>query len=428
MLKTEPIKPIRIVILLGAPFTAQNFERVGIPYLSKYFEMIVFDCTEWLCRNTENIKCQKVYWQNFLAIKSEMDLALQIERYRPHYAIDYIGFGNFTLDICKILAKYNVKFVVQKTGSLPTVEISVRIKNIVIKFFRRNTIGSSIDLENINAKVGGLISINRIDKLFDKIKLKLQQILTLKKLKSLPNYIGLIAGDKSLDTFTGRSNPIIWIGSNDYHTFNKVKRESALYRCSQIIEPFILFIDDNLARASDWILLGIPPPVTESIYYSDLNVFFEKIESIYDMPVRIAGHPNSISDKNYQSNMRGRPLIFGSTAEQALQSSLVLAHGSTAVSFAVMARKPIIFLTSQELDQSPYGLHVITMSESLGSPLVFIDRDSQQINDCKTLEVDALKYSLYEANYLRNERSNENEPWGAFVEFINSSSQMAENV
>jgi hypothetical protein len=118
--------------------------------------------------------------------------------------------------------------------------------------------------------------------------------------------------------------------------------------------------------------------------------------------------------------MGGRSVIFGRTAELALQSTIVLVHASTATSFAVLARKPIISLTTQELDRGDYGLLVRTMSQSLGTPLVFIDRFSKRINDLKTLVVDELKYSSYESSYLRNELSNEKEPWGALIGILST--------
>ena len=174
MVIIETIRTTKIVILLGAPLTHQNFERVGIPYLSKYFEVMVFDCTEWMNRNTENIKCQRVHWHNYLVIKSEMDLAVQIEKYRPNYAIDFIGFGNYTLNICQILAKNNVKFIVQKTGSLPTVKISMRIQNILMAFiFKRNNMGIFEDSRNSKVVSGKNTRIKQALKLIDKIKLKL---------------------------------------------------------------------------------------------------------------------------------------------------------------------------------------------------------------------------------------------------------------
>jgi hypothetical protein len=420
MVVTELKKPIWIVILLGAPFTEQNYERVGIPYLSKHFEVVVFDCTEWLGRNTKDIKCKRAHWHHFLAIKSEMDLAVQIEKYHPHYAIDSIGFHVTCTDkIIKILEEYMVRFVVVKSGSLPEPSLRGKIKNTFLGLSSKS-IRVDYQVETNTRKE--LTSHTGLKRVATKMLYKLWGYLVYRRLNRFRPFIGLLAGNKSLNHYTRKSNPIIWTGSNDYHTFKKAKSDLEANGTLQMNVPFILFIDDNIPDASDYVLLGTQPPVTGSLYYPALNTFFQKIESIYGMPVKIAGHPNSRADENFQSKMGGRSVIFGNTATLTLQSTIVLVHGSTATSYAVLARKPIVSLSLRELDKEPYGQHVRTMSNALGSPLVFIDCPSKQKNDLELLSVDEQKYSLYETNYLCNELSNENEPWGAFIDFINSSS------
>jgi hypothetical protein len=427
MVINEKEKLIRIVILLGAPFTEQNFERVGIPYLSKHFEVMVFDCTVWLGRNTENIKFQMVDWHNFLTIKSEIDLALQIEKYRPHYAIDSIDHHvTHTDKILNILEEFMVRFVVVKSGSLPGLSLKSRIKNT---FFGLSSKSIRVDSQvETNARKEltshtDLSSHTDLYRVATKMLYKLwdyfKRYLAYRRLNRFRPFIGLLAGNKSLNHYTRNSNPIIWIGSNDYHTFKKAKSALEVNGALQLNEPFILFIDDNLPNASDWTLLGIQPPVTASLYYPALTTFFAKIEAIYDMPVKIAGHPNSLTDRNFQFNMGGRSIIFGDTAALALQSSLVLVHGSTATSFAVLARKPTLFLTTQELDRSTYGLHVRTMANSLGSRIIFIDQPVEQTTDIETILINDRKYKNYVENYIRNHQSSEDAPWMAFIEFIN---------
>lgn len=419
MVIAEQRNEIRIVILLGAPFTAQNFERTGIPYLSKYFKVIVFDCTQWLGRNTENIKYQKAYWDNFYTIKSQTDLDKQIEKHKPHYAIDNIGFGYYTLSICQILIKYKVKFIVQRTGLLPSTKILIRIKNRLIALIFKANFGHILDNSESSTFVSRKVTeIKWSVKLIDRCKLEVQLIRGLIKFNSLPGYIGLIAGSKSLDRFTIKCDPIVWIGSQDYHTFNKAKNELTLKYGQEINQPFILFIDDNLPNANDWAILGIHPPVTEALYYPAINAFFEKVESIYNMPVKIAGHPNNIADENFPARFAGRKVVFGETATLVLQSTLVLAHASTAISFAVMARKPIVYLTSMEIEHSHCKQYLITMSNSLGAPLVFIDKEFNKGIFLKSLVVDDLKYRLYEKNYLCNELSDERKPWEALIKYI----------
>jgi len=393
-------KPGRIVILLGAPFTEQNYERIGIPYLSAYFEVMVFDCSELMGRNIKKIKFHQAKWRNFFPISSELELATQLEKYQPHFAIDFIGFESDWLRIYQILTRYNVKLIIQKTGSLP--------------YFRFENFLNSIFFGEKSGSVA--------HDLIGKIKLRLKKTLINKEIiKKMPECIGLVAGYKSLDRFLSRCKPIIWNGSNDYHTFIKVKAELISKVNSQLDEPFILFIDDNLPGSSDWIIWNVSQPVTARLYYAALNNFFERIELLYGMPVRVAGSPASSGDENYQSYIRGRRVIFGNTAALTLQSTLVLFHGSTAISFAVMARKPILSLMTRELAQSHYGLHIKTMAKTLGTVIVDIDQLSKPIPNLSSLVANEGKYSLYEKNYICNDLCTESKPWGALIEFINGS-------
>lgn len=57
-------KPIHVAILIGAPLTEQNFERFGIPYLSPHFEVLVFDCLNWVGRNADIVKCKNFKGKN----------------------------------------------------------------------------------------------------------------------------------------------------------------------------------------------------------------------------------------------------------------------------------------------------------------------------------------------------------------------------
>lgn len=409
---------IRIAILMGTPFTAQNYERIGMPYLSKYFEVIVFDCTRWLQRDHEGYECEMAHWEQNFLIKSKSEFEKRIKQIRPKYAIDFIGYGEFTSEILRILKKYNVKFVTQKMGTLPTSNLAMRILFSIRLFFSDRKVLR--DKVKNNASLGGNCCIfnHAVRILFLKISQALKKIMALTKLISMPGSISLVAGNKSLDIFSRGCSEIIWTGSNDFYTFKKVKKELSLCKSDRVAAPFILFIDDCLPNALDWILLGIPAPISSANYYPMLNRFFAKIESMHNMPVKIAAHPNSATDKEYTDNMGGREVFHGTTASLAIQSSIVLIHGSTAVSFAILARKPIISMTSRELDGSRYGLHVRAMSKSIGSPLIFIDGEDSVLRDLAKHDVDEKKYKLYESSYLCNDSSLKSEPWDGLIKYI----------
>ncbi len=411
---------IRIAILLGAPFTEQNFERVGISYLSPHFEIMVFDCLDWLGRNADEIKCKRAQWGHCTIINTELDFEIAINKYKPDYVINYVDTRIFTSNIKNVLVKAKAKFVAQKTGNLPSLSIVNRIKKFDDK---RSLIGNEsagVVFDGLEGENKKIICHNMVILYTTKFVNKLKQLITIRA-KVFPD-ISLLAGDKSLDYYTKKASQIIWIGSNDYHQFNKAKFD--LISKVKLHEQggFILFIDDALPYANDWILLNIKPPVTAAKYYPVLRLFFEKIESQFGLPVVIAGHPNSESDSHYSTNLGGRNIMFGETASLAIQSTLVLIHGSTAVSFAVLARKPTLFITTRELDNSRYGMYVKTMAKSLGSPLIFMDEPDSHALGLPPPVINVKKYKLYESNYIRSEHSNESAPWQSFINYVNEKS------
>lgn len=384
---------------------------------------MVFDCLNWLGRNADEIKCKRAHWQYVTTINTELDLDVAIKNFKPSYAIDAIGFGIYTAKIQNILAKYNVKFVVSKAGTLPVPSTANRMKNFLARKFLIRQVSTGDLSASLNCENKKVIHRKKIGMLIAKLVNKLKQFIIVRKNVSPPD-VSLLAGNKSLDFYTKKTPQVIWIASNDFHEFNKAKQDLIANRTMYVEGEFILFIDDAIPSANDWKILNIKPPVTASKYYPMLRVFFEKVESYYGLPVVIAGHPNSKSDDSYSSNLGGRTVIFGETAALALQSTLVLIHGSTATSFAVLARKPTLFFTTRELDESAYGIHVRSMAKSLGRPLVFMDDIGNYELKSYPLAINVKKYKLYEANYLRSELSSEETPWSGFIDFVNRASKI----
>ena len=93
-------------------------------------------------------------------------------------------------------------------------------------------------------------------------------------------------------------------------------------------------------------------------------------------------------------------------------------HASTAVSYAVLARKPILFLTTKELKQSFFAKNIRSKAESLERPLILVDQDEQLNFNKFNLEISEEKYSRYETDYLRSAGSSEKVPWESFIQYI----------
>ncbi len=111
---------VLIAILLGAPFTEQNYERTGIPYLKDKFNVVVFDCNSWLRSGFSEVKFIEYDYPHRIKISSAEDFIEAISQIKPNYAIDFLGLGNYTRFIQETIQIYGGKFVVQQTGAVPT--------------------------------------------------------------------------------------------------------------------------------------------------------------------------------------------------------------------------------------------------------------------------------------------------------------------
>lgn len=393
----------RIAILLGAPLNAQNFERVGIPYLSPYADIIVFDCKPWLGRSDVGLHHEAASWSDVVVIDSASALERMLHHYQPDYALDYIGLGPLTPCLQRLLAASGTRFVVQKSGSLPQPSLWARF---IWKFkVRRKARSTAATIAGDQSQpASGLLVRGR------------QRILLawgLRRALLAPD-VALLAGSASLDYFTRKAQKILWVGSQDYHIYRK-RLEMAPDGLPA--GSYAVFVDDNLPYASDWSLLGLSAPVTPDRYYAAMRQLLSKLESHWGMPVVIAAHPSARHDERVINGFGGRSLIHGRSAELVRGAQAVLLHGSTAVSFAILGDKPLLFLSSDELQLSSYGLHIRTMASQLGLVPFNIDREAS-LPCLDALTPKQHLYAQYADRYLCRTGNSEIHPWQAFISYI----------
>ena len=104
----------------------------------------------------------------------------------------------------------------------------------------------------------------------------------------------------------------------------------------------------------------------------------------------------------------------GRTAELIREASLVFAHASTAISFAVLWRKPLVFLTSGEIGASWYQPWIEAPREVLGAPLVDLDAALRQ--PVAGARADLAAYERYQVTYIKSAASPEKSLWRIIME------------
>ncbi len=187
-------------------------------------------------------------------------------------------------------------------------------------------------------------------------------------------------------------------------------------------ENKIVFLDQYLPFHPDFILLNKQPPVTPGKYYPSLCNFFDILEQKLGMPVIIAAHPRAPQDYG-EKFFANREIIKGQTLPLVCQSKLTLAHTSTAVNFAVMAKRPVLLLSSEELIKTQNEtIHII--AKCLGAPILNIDNLGDTW-DKNLLHYDQASYKAYFNNYIKEEGSSQLPFWHILMQFLKNSCSTA---
>ena len=142
---------------------------------------------------------------------------------------------------------------------------------------------------------------------------------------------------------------------------------------------------------------------TADIWYPKLTRFFEILESKTGVSIEIAGHYKSTHPEiaPYFGNRR---VHYGKTRDLVLNSEFVITRASTAISYAIIFRKPIIFIYSNQLKEDYFAMKDIRgMAAMLGSKPVNIDDLSVDMESL--LKIDEKLYRNYEKICLTSNNS-----------------------
>jgi len=164
----------------------------------------------------------------------------------------------------------------------------------------------------------------------------------------------------------------------------------------------------------DFVAEGRESEIDLSTYSKMVNSFISKFQLETGQKIIIAAHPRSdleISKKLYGA----AEVFFHKTPELVSRSSAVVSiDGSTAISFAVMWRKPLIILNSTLFDSQSRKFNKL-FSSLLGA--IEIDLDSDYLIP-KIKGVDNQLYEQYQHSYIKKPGTPNNLFWEIVTEDI----------
>ncbi len=132
-----------------------------------------------------------------------------------------------------------------------------------------------------------------------------------------------------------------------------------------------VFLDEAVGHHSDFAILNLPT-VNEATYLAAMTCLFDAIEAQTGLRVVVAAHPRSQYEQR-SGAFGGREIVKGKTVELAAGASLIVAHGSTSVCFAVLFRKPLLIVRTAEMEQVTSAHVANGVAAALGLTAVNID-------------------------------------------------------
>ena len=198
----------------------------------------------------------------------------------------------------------------------------------------------------------------------------------------------------------------IYASSLDYGVYLKNKKKiKKLYKkkYALFIDTYFPFHPDNKHDTNLFI--------SSSEYFRKLEFFFREFEKVTKLKIIIALHPKA-DLKKYPAYIKKFKIIRNQTVALIKYAKLVLQHGSTAQSFAIIYKKPLIFLTSDQMLKYEFIFNHNLCLNLLGSKLINVeDIDYKFLSNKKKLfYFNKSLYRNYFSKYLKHPKS-PNKPW-----------------
>lgn len=154
---------------------------------------------------------------------------------------------------------------------------------------------------------------------------------------------------------------------------------------------------------SDSVLSGRKSSVTSDIWYPLLTRFLDQVEDQTGVQIVIAGHYKS-THPAIAPYFGNRPVYYGKTRDLVWNSEFVITRASSSFSYAVMSKKPVIFIYSnQQRKDVQLMRETCFYAAMLGAEPVNIDEPPIHIGHL--LKIDEERYLNFEKVCLTSTKS-----------------------
>lgn len=383
----------KVIYLVRNPFNARDFKRFGIKnWINHNWETEVFDITKFLnpgyWRYVDGDKLS-FNFEGLTIFQNINDVLSRINNLQNKVVfVDILGFSNLETRIRAaarghgVLVKLNLNFIPIAKINKNVWELFRLIKN-PIAFIKK-----SISFVN-----------NRVQKI---------------RAERYADYT-VVGGNKSMLGINEKQTSVIKAHGLDYDFFIQEEQFK-----SNKNSNYLVFLDEDGPYHVNFISSDTKPYVTEDCYYPVIDLGLNEMAKSLKLNIKIAAHPRS----NYAAKQKkyNQLILENKTFELIRGADLVVAHASTALGWAVIMKKPIIFVTTDEIQNASYAKNyaknIDNFATILGKKVVNLSQLSSVNNWSDYLNIDNEKYEKYIENYIKTKGSPDKLAWDIVIEHI----------
>lgn len=365
----------KLIILLDQPLDDRNLERFGIDFYINNNWQVQF----WNFINITNKKKNSDYKK--LNIENKKNLQVH-------------EFNNFFFYLFKVFNIKNSFYYVNFSSDRFVMTL------IQYLFYLKNG-------KKVHISVGTIpeekMQYNRINKILNLLSsFKIIRIMSIvlgslsRKLLSPKIDFAFISGKQEIHSINRKHDTKIFFSHNlDYDIYLK-------YKSTPKKNNFIVFVDQNVPNHPDWKANNLIPPVTYKRYWDSIKKLLQYLSLKYHKEIVISAHPrNKVND----IPITDFKIAYGRTAEIIRDAVFIIGHDSTALQFAVLWNKPILFITTDELEINRQS-KINYFSDMYGyKKVINIDKDYDKSDLDKAMRININSYETYVDKYIKIKNS-----------------------
>ena len=197
--------------------------------------------------------------------------------------------------------------------------------------------------------------------------------------------------------FSNKRTKLVFGHSDDYS--NYVSSIQHTPKQASFTTNLAVMLDSNEPHSvGDATLMNRPHKLTAANWFPAITKLFDQLESQTGVSIAIAGHYKSQLPP-IAACFGNRPVHYGKTLELTSNCKFVITTYSTAISYAVILRKPVIFIYSDELEADGLAMQwTFYIAGFLGTQPININRLPSDLTTLLTVNEE--RYKAYEKTCL----------------------------